>query len=103
MATIDTGTEELLCEHQERVARGHAESSAQKEFSQQRAYAEGLANGPALALSRMKWNVRWGACQGLQESLAMEAEHMLASFQSEDAREAIRAFSEKRKATFKFR
>jgi enoyl-CoA hydratase/carnithine racemase len=66
-------------------------------------YARRLANGPTLALSRMKRNVNRGGLQGLRESLAMEAEHMIASFQSEDAREAIRAFSEKRKPEFKFR
>ena len=67
------------------------------------AYAQRLANGPTLALSRMKRNINRGGLQGLRESLAMEAEHMIASFQSEDAREAIRAFSEKRKPEFKFR
>ena len=66
-------------------------------------YAERLANGPSVALSRMKRNLNRGSLQGLRESLALEAEHMVASFQTEDAREAIRAFSEKRKPEFKFR
>jgi enoyl-CoA hydratase/carnithine racemase len=67
------------------------------------AYAKRLANGPAVALSRMKRNLNRGALQGLRESLALEAEHMVMSFQTEDAREAIRAFAEKRKPDFKFR
>jgi 2-(1,2-epoxy-1,2-dihydrophenyl)acetyl-CoA isomerase len=67
------------------------------------AYAKRLANGPTLALSRMKRNINRGALQGLRESLALEAEHMVASFQTEDAREAIRAFAEKRKPEFRFR
>lgn len=67
------------------------------------AYARRLANGPTLALSRMKRNINRGALQGLRESLALEAEHMAQSFQSEDAREAIRAFAEKRKPEFRFR
>ena len=44
-----------------------------------------------------------GAMQGLRESLALEAEHMVASFQTEDAKEAIAAFAQKRKPEFKFR
>jgi enoyl-CoA hydratase/carnithine racemase len=67
------------------------------------AYAERLANGPTVALSRMKRNINRGGLQGLRESLALEAEHMVASFQTEDAREAIRAFAEKRQPDFKFR
>ena len=66
-------------------------------------YAKRLANGPTVALNRMKRNINLGALQGLRESLALEAEHMVASFQTEDAREAIRAFAEKRKPDFKFR
>ena len=67
------------------------------------AYAERLAHGPSVALSRMKRNINRGGLQGLRESLALEAEHMVASFRTEDAREAIQAFSEKRKPEFKFR
>jgi len=67
------------------------------------AYAERLANGPTVALNRMKRNINRGGLQGLRESLALEAEHMVASFRTEDAREAIRAFAEKRKPDFKFR
>jgi enoyl-CoA hydratase/carnithine racemase len=67
------------------------------------AYARRLANGPTLALGRMKRNPHRGALQGLRESLALEAEHMDMSFQTEDAREAIRAFTEKRTPIFRFR
>ena len=67
------------------------------------AYAKRLANGPTVALSRMKRNINRGGMQGLRESLALEAEHMVMSFQTEDAREAMRAFTEKRKPEFRFR
>jgi 2-(1,2-epoxy-1,2-dihydrophenyl)acetyl-CoA isomerase len=77
---LDTGTDELLCEIEQR-----------------------LANGPTVALSRMKRNINRGGLQGLRESLALEAEHMVMSFQTEDAREAMRAFGEKRSPVFKFR
>jgi enoyl-CoA hydratase/carnithine racemase len=67
------------------------------------AYAAEIANGPATALRLMKRNLNRGALQGLRESLAMEAQHMILSGQSEDAAEAIRAFQEKRKPRFTFR
>jgi enoyl-CoA hydratase/carnithine racemase len=51
----------------------------------------------------MKRNINRAGLHGLRESLAMEAEHMVMSFQTEDAREAVRAFVEKRKPEFKFR
>ncbi len=66
-------------------------------------YAAEIANGPATALRLMKRNLNRGAFQGLRESLAMEAQHMILSGQSEDAAEAIRAFREKRKPQFSFR
>ena len=67
------------------------------------AYAHKLAHGPGVALARMKRNINRGALQGLRETLAMEAEHMVMSFQTEDAREAITAFAEKRRPVFKSR
>ena len=67
------------------------------------AYAAQIANGPATALRLMKKNLNRGAFQGLRESLAMEAQHLMLSAQSEDAGEAIRAFMEKRKPRFTFK
>jgi enoyl-CoA hydratase/carnithine racemase len=67
------------------------------------AFARNIANGPATALRLMKRNLNRGAQQGLRESLAMEAQHMILSGQSEDAGEAIRAFLEKRPPAFTFR
>ena len=64
------------------------------------AYARRIANGPTTAFARMKRNLNRGALQGLRESLALEAEHMVASFQTDDAREAMRAFVEKRDPEF---
>ncbi len=66
-------------------------------------YAARLANGPTVALNRMKRNINRGALQGLRESLALEAEHTIMSFATEDAQEAVRAFVEKRPPEFKFR
>lgn len=67
------------------------------------AYAKRIANGPATALRLMKRNLNRGALQGLRESLAMEAQHLIVSGQSEDAKEAISAFVEKRTPNFTFR
>tara|TARA_B100000519_G_scaffold76282_1_gene65728 strand:- start:84 stop:749 length:666 start_codon:yes stop_codon:yes gene_type:complete len=63
-------------------------------------YAAEIANGPATALSLMKKNINRGAFQGLRESLAMEAEHLMLANQSPDSTEAVRAFMEKRKPQF---
>jgi len=65
--------------------------------------ARRLAHGPTLALSRMKRNLNRGALVGFRDALALEAEHMIMSFQTEDAKEAIRAFMEKRPPEFKSR
>lgn len=70
---------------------------------QAQAYAAEIANGPATALRLMKKNLNRGALQGLRESLAMEAQHLILSGQSEDAAEAIQAFMEKRPPNFTFR
>jgi enoyl-CoA hydratase/carnithine racemase len=66
-------------------------------------YAAEIACGPATALRLMKRNLNRGALQGLRESLAMEAQHLILSGQSEDAAEAIRAFQEKRAPRFTYR
>ncbi len=126
---IATGTDELLCEIRERVATVTLNRPHKKMFFSERvgaeecsrlglvnavfaaetfredafAYAKRLANGPTSALSRMKRNLNRGALQGLRESLALEAEHMVMSFQTEDAKEALRAFVEKREPRFRSR
>lgn len=66
-------------------------------------YAAEIARGPATALRLMKRNLNRGALQGLRESLAMEAQHLILCAQSEDAMEAVRAFREKREPRFTHR
>jgi len=63
-------------------------------------YAKKLANGPTQALGRMKKNLNAGLDQSLTASLALEAQHMIASGGTEESREAIRAFMEKRPPQF---
>ncbi len=63
-------------------------------------YAHEIANGPTGALSRMKVNLQRGLEQSLDESFELEAKHMIESGSGDEAREAIRAFMEKRKPDF---
>ncbi len=64
------------------------------------AFAAGIANGPTQALARMKKNLHAGLSQNLDASLQLEAEHLIASSGSAEAREAITAFMEKRTPRF---
>jgi len=64
------------------------------------AYAAAIANGPTMALGFMKKNLNQGVEQSLAASLAMEAQHLILSSGSSEAREAIGAFMEKRKPKF---
>ncbi len=64
------------------------------------AYASAIANGPTMALGRMKANLNQGILQDLSESLALEAKHLVESGGTDESREAIRAFMEKRRPVF---
>ena len=63
-------------------------------------YARALAAGPTTTLGRIKKNLNLGLDQGLHESLALEAAHLIDSAGSAEAREAIAAFMEKRRPVF---
>jgi enoyl-CoA hydratase/carnithine racemase len=63
-------------------------------------YARKIARGPTSTLGRIKVNLNKGVSQTLHESLVLEAKHMIASGESIEAREAIRAFMEKRQPVF---
>jgi enoyl-CoA hydratase/carnithine racemase len=63
-------------------------------------YAIEIANGPTEALGRMKVNLQAAIGQSLDESFALEAEHMVASGSGAEAKEAISAFRERRKPKF---
>ncbi|MFQ5614134.1 MAG: enoyl-CoA hydratase/isomerase family protein [Anaerolineae bacterium] len=68
-----------------------------------RAYALKLAHGPTRALAYIKRCVHEGIDKPLAEGLALERELIGELFASEDAREGLTAFVEKRKAEFKGR
>lgn len=65
-----------------------------------RAFAKALAKGPRDTLAAIKRGVRLGADETLQDVLAFERETQVNLFLSEDAREGMRAFLEKRPAKF---
>ena len=63
-------------------------------------YAKEIANGPGLALGRMKINLNRGMDQSLRDSLVLEATHLIESAGTAESREAISAFMEKRPPKF---
>ena len=64
-------------------------------------YAATLAGGPAVALGMAKRAINEGWGRPIDEGLAVEAEVFDAVFASDDAREGVLAFLEKRPARFK--
>ena len=68
--------------------------------SETRALAERMAKGPPIALARMKQNMNLGLVSDYSTLLDAEAEGMVMTAMTEDNREAIKAFLEKRPATF---
>jgi 2-(1,2-epoxy-1,2-dihydrophenyl)acetyl-CoA isomerase len=68
-----------------------------------RALARRLAAGPTVAFGWMKRNLDRALREDLPTCLAAEARGTVATFQTEDHREAVRAFVEKRKPEFKGR
>jgi 2-(1,2-epoxy-1,2-dihydrophenyl)acetyl-CoA isomerase len=67
------------------------------------AFALRLANGPALALRAIKENVHAAAHQTLQQVLDLEARNMIRCRLSEDCKEALAAFQQKREPRFEGR
>ncbi len=69
--------------------------------SEVQAYAGALANGPSRAISLIKRSVVEGIEMPLTSGLALERELQNRLFVTEDAKEGLAAFAEKRKAAFK--
>jgi enoyl-CoA hydratase/carnithine racemase len=65
-----------------------------------RAFAERLAGGPTKAIGNIKLSVHEGIDRPLEEGLARERELVGELFRSDDGREGLTAFLEKRKPAF---
>jgi enoyl-CoA hydratase/carnithine racemase len=76
---------------------------AEAVLEEAKAYALKLANGPTKALAFIKRCVHEGIEQSLADGLALERELVTELFASEDVREGLTAFVEKRKPEFKGR
>jgi 2-(1,2-epoxy-1,2-dihydrophenyl)acetyl-CoA isomerase len=68
--------------------------------SETRALAERMAKGPPIALALMKQNMNLGLVSDYSTLLDSEAENMVMTGTTQDNREAVKAFLEKRPATF---
>jgi enoyl-CoA hydratase/carnithine racemase len=62
--------------------------------------ARQLAQGPAFAFGRIKDNLDHALTTDLLASMDQEAENMVRAARTNDHKEAVRAFVEKRKPTF---
>ncbi len=67
------------------------------------AFAQSLAEGPSVALHQMKDNLDDALTEPFLTALDGEAQRLVETAQTEDHREAVRAFIEKRKPNFKGR
>ncbi len=66
-------------------------------------YCAKIASGPTASIGRMKANLNFAENHNLQEALDHEAQNQRLAGLSEDSREAVLAFMEKRKPVFKGR
>jgi len=64
------------------------------------ALAKLLAEGPSIALARIKDNLDHAISSEFLDSMDLEAENMVRSARTTDHKEAVRAFIDKRKPTF---
>lgn len=72
-------------------------------MSESRAFCKSLANGPAITLEKMKDNLDDAVEFDFLTCLDTEAERLIETAQTEDHKEAVRAFIEKRAPNFKGR
>ncbi|HKZ70426.1 MAG TPA: enoyl-CoA hydratase-related protein, partial [Anaerolineales bacterium] len=74
---------------------------ADKLMEETEAYARKVASGASLAIARIKQCVYQGIAMNLTDALALERKLIEPLYDTEDAREGLTAFVEKRAAVFK--
>jgi 2-(1,2-epoxy-1,2-dihydrophenyl)acetyl-CoA isomerase len=87
---------------EEAIALGIATKvvSAESLADEVRLLATQLASGPTVAFAAIRRSLTYSASHSLEESLTLEAEMMADTGKTEDHRDAVAAFVEKRKPTF---
>ena len=65
------------------------------------AFARRLAGGPPVAIRNVKMSINAAESRHMREVMELESRNMARCFQTEDAKEAVRAFLEKRTPQFK--
>ena len=65
------------------------------------AFARRLAAGPPIAIRNVKMSINAAETQHMRAVMELESRNMARCFQTEDAKEAVRAFLEKRAPQFK--
>ncbi len=87
---------------EEAIALGIATKvvSAESLADEVRLLATQLASGPTVAFAAIRRSLTYSASHSLEESLTLEAEMMANTGKTEDHRDAVAAFVEKRKPTF---
>jgi len=67
------------------------------------AFARRLASGPPVAYRLIKQNINAAMSERLEDVMTLEARNMVRCIETQDSKEAIKAFLEKREATFRGR
>ena len=81
------------------MRRSSTSSCRRRTSSRARSYTQ----GPALAVGMIKLAAVQGYGRSLEQGLAIEREALIRLFKSEDAREGVKAFVEKRKPDYQGR
>lgn len=90
----------LLADEAERIGLVHRAVAPEALEEETMTFAKRLAGGPRVALGYMKANLNQAEVGTLAQSLDQEAANMMRCFDTDDHREAARAFVEKRPPKF---
>lgn len=97
---IDTGTDQLARAHADRIGLFNRVVADDRLQIEAFTLARSLANVPVLALRQIKKNLDEAASIDFDTALVHEAEGIVKLAATDDHREAVQAFIEKRKPVF---